>query len=1632
MSSGSGPSWRGSAGSARGAGGARSWRKPGSGPAQTWPVRSRWVRGFLSLFSAAIGLGAIALFVFLIFVPGCTQTRYSILAPAPYNDAGLPPHPFAQQDREAFREKFGAAGLSEVLAGKPGSTAGQPARAASSRGVQFLYVTALAGETATGVVLYSIDSGPDEIEGAIPLTRVWDYLASLPKEQRKILAIDIARGPIDWRWGLFLRPSIGLSDDVGTASAAVHSEKIPPIPNLAVLTSAAPGEVSWTTPGLGQSVFGHFLIRALAGEADGSGGQPRDFRVTLAELDDYVRTHTHHWVSQNRDLRGQHPRLLVASGSREAMLATVVGEVRAKAVPPRLEAPRAIEGTTLRQLEAVWEARDKWAAREPEQWQPILWRQLQEHLRRAEQWRLAGQPEGMEPHLLAAEKAVRDLEEAEASRRPDLGAFRFVAASLARGATPEAPAGPVPETEPPLAERQMRAVFGSFAPTGLPKSVMDAAAQQRLEAENASWHSYRSRLWTGTAITDIDRDRRMAEDLLFVGGTEELERSSASRNAAGTALRRHQETVRVLAEAHRLHSRLLAELPDMAWWAAQRLPIENTQAGSAETRRSLLMNAYSQGIDESRFRPPSLTDQKEEFRDEPDDTSLQQTEIDLLLLFEETRQLARLLNHELERDGAFTGPEGTTWLEEIKALVPSLNDPERGIGALQGRLSRHAQGLIGSAASDTATRPQAGIEQGQAQYFHWLRLRNALQWSGLSAETRRGLFADLEQSDRILQVNAQKVPVGAAAEWNGDDRTGVDGCWQSLWALQSLSLGADDAAMHERWVTWKNAVVDPRKQVALLTQLGEGVRRELRERVDRAQPVPASSDSMPAVLRTLVRAEHAGRTLHGDDACLFSIERDPVRRRRDFDLGALCVLQAERYIEDFWGTVKPSDREPWYVQAAEQCLRAAGRQSDRLSLAPLKRAIDDAAARLAARQTARLRIVPPKGVVDLGLVAQRDAQIATEANEQIPPGVFSLWLQEPAQDERANGAAKLAFVPTGRRPVTASAPEVGFSIRKERAAAASECATIGIRPRLLFRGRFWDEQDDLLMVDPCPPDSIEEQYRPPSPFGQIVVSGADRRDTLLMLDCSLSMAEKFKGNETRFQVGKRALIEAIQALHSGPALRDEKEPHIVGFMAYGHRARARKDPTQTDVNLDWTDPVPGTITAGDGWKNDFEIFVRPGRLVGDQYDRIMKQIQRLQPYGNTPLLGSILLAAQSLIDQKRGGVIVAICDGSFNDEYRDKDNPGVRYQAVRELLSNHKELSLHIVAFGVEQQDDIEALSTLAAEANGKFHEAPTGAKLAETIEKVMKARPYEVARRSPPGEAVSRELKVPVEKLSPGRYEVTFPGLGPFPARIDGGERLELDLDFPGLRLVQRRPPPQLFTRVRDTSPLGPAEPTRFGYLKANLDREKGTASLELSLDRDDRLGMIDRPAEIRIEVVPQGTTAPLSRLWRLAPDQSIPVWQMELRNWPVEKMPEVRASWKMTRTEPDQQWPLGIAVKEPQRVTIPDWPEGSLTMTAEHQPGRVLVKLQANDGAGEGNIADVRVELGSRSQVESRFRPGEFGWKSRFYRMQRQIIYDFEIGDAFEPADARIAVTSRTSLDREARTLESPLFIEKWDKEQ
>ncbi|WP_010585392.1 VWA domain-containing protein [Schlesneria paludicola] len=1635
----SGPSWRGSAPKPA-PGNARSWRRPGNAPVTTWNLKSGWLKGFFSLMSVLAAFVAICLFIYLIFVPGCNQVDYSVLAPAPYTDPAMPPQPFAQQDAEAFRGTFRAESLSTAFESKVAATNAKPARrkSASSRSTRVLYITALAGQDGNGdVVLYREGSGPDSIDlgasspnGCVPLDQVREALAALPAEQKKVLVIDVASGPIDWRWGQFARPPMGSSADQEASNPAID-KLISDVKNLAVITSGAPGEPSWASPILKQSVFAHFLCRALAGDADGCvANRRKDGKVTLDELHQFLLTRTNHWVQQNRDPRGQHPQMRLSVGSSDNFLNTVLST---KKLAPQTAPSAANDEPAREKLKELWIKRDKWEAEDAAQWHPVAWRQLLEHLRRAERWWLAGQPEEMDQHLIAAKRADDSLTERDRTRDRSLMSG-FTLSRRAESKMFSYGDLDVPE------DHLKRILESELAPTDLPKSDVDEAVKLRKLAEQQSWHSYRSRLWTGSILDEADASRRAAEDLLFVGGKLSIDSAADQRKKSLAKFDEHKKLVIDVSDLVRLQNRLLAELPELAFWASQRIPEEMISKPGQDAHRFQVQNSerfrviqkYAQLISSNRSSPPdSLKQESElaEFLKDGDD--LQAVEVRLLLAFEQLRRLSSLIDREKEKSPqAFAATDA--WRTERDAVVISLNETRK----LKDQLTLHAKTLIG-APNLGAGDSKGG--QGQTQYYRWLQIRNALQWSGLLAEARGGLLAALEESDRTRYLDSQKTPIEQSTEWNGENWTGVDGCWQALWALQVLSLDPSYVGMNQRWVDWAEACLVSKNQSAELAKLGREVRSEFRERAkNRALPPVKDSDQLksdqvPDALNGLLAAERSARTMHGYDAVSFKLDNDPVAKVQAFDQGAMCLRQAERYLEDFWGNSNGVER--WFVLAATQAMRAAAHQEETLGIRAMRMERERVSRGLEEKKLATLKIAPFSPGVDLSLVEKAVHSFTVTIDDHVSAGTAALWM-----DENAISAEQiLEFLPLGRRAVTRTGMSHEFTIHRNRPIPTANCEAISVMPRLLYRGQFWNRQDGWLSVNPCPPQSIDREYQSPSDKGAILVQGADRRDTIFIIDCSLSMRDEIvKGQPLRrFDVARKALSDTLKVLRDASTERNEKEPHVIGLMAYGHRAKAKnRDPNLTETNQNWRQPIPDEVK--DNWRNDFEILVPPSPLIGNQFRRMnayvdpdqpFDGVQTLEPYGETPLLGSVRAASEYLIAQKRGGVVVAICDGAYNDERTN----GARYRALEDLYRGHPELALHLVAFDLDKLAEIETLTKLAEKTGGKFHQAPTAAKLAQIIDRVMKPRPFSVVRAAEPPLNIESPLGRAVDDLAADTYQVQFPGVPSFTAKISGGERLEFDLQISNRLLKHHRPVPKLSRRIKGTREPAENEPSRFGYLKADYNDTTKRALFEFSLDRgNDPIGMVDRPAEIQITISPMRSTRQFSGSWKLSPQQSVPVWQVELRDWPKDAKPEVQAFWKMNRTEPDEKVSAAMLLKDPQSVTLDDWPNRSLNITAERKGGKLLVKLQGTDKSNPIRVADVRVEVGELSRIESQFSPKSYDWTSTFYESGQQIIYAFDVSERFDPDRFHVALTSPTRLKRDAVEIQSPLEIEKWDSEQ
>ena len=293
--------WRGGAGPAPKAGrpaakGAREWTKKQDRTHEQAVLRHRLKVAAWSLLFLALTV------VFVVWILSRPEPTPLLAAAAIDYDAPAPPNAWAKEDIEQLLSL-----RDEEVVSYPGQTADWSNIVWKDRESGKSKLKAQLDETihqgAKLVIVYLSMHGVVDGEnepcllppGASPLdSSKWlklrellDYLfpKQAEKPKRALLVLDCSR--IDVNWGLGV-----LYNGFAERLAAVVKEKQAEYPGLAVLSSASRGQVGWSAPELGGSVFGHFLWRGLSGEAYRSGKTGFFGRraITLRDLHSYLRT----------------------------------------------------------------------------------------------------------------------------------------------------------------------------------------------------------------------------------------------------------------------------------------------------------------------------------------------------------------------------------------------------------------------------------------------------------------------------------------------------------------------------------------------------------------------------------------------------------------------------------------------------------------------------------------------------------------------------------------------------------------------------------------------------------------------------------------------------------------------------------------------------------------------------------------------------------------------------------------------------------------------------------------------------------------------------------------------------------------------------------------------------------------------------------------------------------------------------------------------------------------------------------------------------------------------------------------------------------------------------------------------
>ena len=177
---------------------------------------------------------------------------------------------------------------------------------------------------------------------------------------------------------------------------------------------------------------------------------------------------------------------------------------------------------------------------------------------------------------------------------------------------------------------------------------------------------------------------------------------------------------------------------------------------------------------------------------------------------------------------------------------------------------------------------------------------------------------------------------------------------------------------------------------------------------------------------------------------------------------------------------------------------------------------------------------------------------------------------------------------------------------------------------------------------------------------------------LYIYDASGSMWGQIDG-QVKHNIASEVLTNSLADLEDGQA---------VALMAYGHRREA-------DCS-------------------DIEMLLP---LSNTSKQAIKEQLDVIKPLGRTPLAASMKMAIEAVKTSKAPAIIILITDGLEVCE-------GKLCQVVKEALAEGLEIKVHIVGFGI-QEENKEELICAAKSAGGQYLDAPSAKALAEALDYV-------------------------------------------------------------------------------------------------------------------------------------------------------------------------------------------------------------------------------------------------------------------------------------------------------------------------
>ena len=1513
-------SWRGDAqngsAAARAPAAQTGWRQgraPRNYLARKWMIGVPMIVVVLGLFAAW------AVFTFRLPPPTPLVTAYV----ADY-ESPLEPHAFALEDVEQLLQLFRPAGRTGSITVR-GSVADRefkatdkdrflaqlreellaqkPVRRWGQNKPQLIYLSAQGVVNEAGEPCLVLAAGdrkrgggmirtPRQVLGEDRLVRVEDVVdlvSQVHEHTHKVLLLDCIRSDRNWRLGIAANEFAGKLGSIKLNTPARQ--------RVVLLHACSAGEVGLVDPRKGLTLFGQYVARGLAGEADAD----RDEQVELRELHAYLKDQLQ--TAAERRGRTQQPLLHASTDNVDFPLATA-DAVAKKAAEEQFE--RALfqpAASWLDEIHAGWAAyaeRRASSGQSPPAALLLIDEAQRQHWQQQLKYCLAGQAYANFREVFSIKAAGPDLALPGVSLPLALGRTDLTTdeEQRARAELMPPPADQPPPAQAPLpaspeeyyvlaavvwnealqgvapssfassklAEARLQSgailpvelrTLERFGPQNphLPKAVRDASDVLRQflvlrhEAERAAFVQGQPRVLplVQSRLDQADKLRREREDAAFGGQIDGEKLAQLQQDLAAV-----QTEAASIAAAFTTRDRMWADLPYLLEWAVVEGQQQQAQAAALLEGLAALEKAL----------------------EAPAGTAADWTKLAGKVEAAE-RELRRSYTDQWRANVELTPAEGV--LSQVPALERLLAAPVANLDSRRQLWDKY-WGIV--AGPTSAERP--------ANY---------------SEEAARVA----QQKDAAVKLLAQWL--GTAPSQAGADERRLPA------AAQFVRL-MDTAAAAIGRVEAKDLADDP-----------------LREQIAQREP--------------LARAAASWLTLGPSS----SLRSHVIGQRAELAAYDYCLWQARRSLEDFLGNAdrladgsspppSTADQRPYFALAAGRLLEQAER------LFPKRKAAAAVQDLLVSRerdasQLAGVLLAWPREPLPTGQNSVLVDRLPNPLEVQsLPPGQAALrasgeWKQV------AMGEASGSLVPlAGDVLLAVQAGDYGWPARFEFTLDASKPDQTSASGDVsyYYRGHAATSRGHI--------DRLQPRYRvvsvSPGNAGKLVVdSPTVRAKVVILLDCSESMKEQSGLEGTRLERGKRAVRDAIGqllALNDDRAAGDVK----VALVLFGHRRKLFAWPQAGGRSvIDWNEKF-GPDDPAVSYDRDFAIeWVSSKDKAKDResLDKLLLDKDKILPTGFTPLYGAMDFALTNGFT-KLGGRdadgsqaplhLLVVSDGeddipavrqllvagnisptryspeqfvpAWDQNYNSEQSRRRRSDRINQALSQ----KINLYFFDITGRDSLQQVEKDLNLRKDQMVSIGTRTNLSDELLTRIGVRRYEVVDRERGTRMQGSSTRPEVFERALGPHLLLFAPDDslPRPFRIGGGEALQVTIppppDKPAFSFAGL-PPAAALGAARASIAVDPAtleadfretltayEILCKGQREKRGERDDEGCRFTLMLQNKSAGQFTPRPVELWAEVVPLDPSGmPLGKYSYANPfpagGTSAPVYELSVPKWPA-----------------------------------------------------------------------------------------------------------------------------------------------------